>query len=219
MLGLSATPYRRDGLGKLVFLTLGDRVHQVDADELKANGAVLAPEVVRRETAFLYRYKDDYQSLLTALTEDRARNRQIVEDVAQQAGSEAETCLVVSDRVAHCETLAAMLQDRGAEVRVLTGQTPRTEREAIVAEVQAGQVQVLISTLQLLGEGFDCAGLSCLFLATPIRFKGRLLQVIGRILRPADAKRPKVFDYQDSQVGVLRAQARARGQALAEVAA
>jgi superfamily II DNA or RNA helicase len=219
MLGLTATPYRRDGLGKLVFLTLGDRTHKVDPDELREDGAVLSPEVVRRETGFTYNYEDDYQPMLTALVEDQERNEQIADDVIQRAAGDRDTCLVVSDRVQHCETLAAMLQDRGAEVRVLTGKTPRKQRERIVEEVQAGEVNVLLSTLQLLGEGFDCAGLSALFLATPVRFKGRLLQVVGRILRPADGKRPVVYDYQDSKVGVLRAQARARERAFAEVAA
>lgn len=78
-------------------------------------------------------------------------------------------------------------------------------------------MDVLVSTLQLLGEGFDCSGLSSLFLTTPIKFKGRLLQVIGRILRPGDGKRPVVYDYVDELQPVLRAQARARGKALAEV--
>jgi superfamily II DNA or RNA helicase len=219
MLGLTATPYRRDGLGKLVFLTLGDRTHKVDPDELREDGAVLSPDVVRRETSFSFFYQDDYQEMLTALVEDQERNEQIADDVIQRAAGDRDTCLVVSDRVQHCETLAAMLRDRGAEVRTLTGQTPRKQREQIVEEVQGGQVNVLVSTLQLLGEGFDCSGLSALFLATPVKFKGRVLQVVGRILRPADGKRPVVFDYVDSQVGVLKAQAKSRAKALAEVAA
>lgn len=219
MLGLTATPYRRDGLGKLVFLTLGDRTHKVDPDELRKDGAVLSPEVVRRETGFCYFYQDDYQGMLTALVEDQERNEQIADDVIQEAAGNRSTCLVVSDRVAHCETLAAMLRDRGAEVRTLTGQTPRKQREKVVEEVQSGEVNVLLSTMQLLGEGFDCAGLSALFLATPVKFKGRLFQVVGRILRPADGKRPVVFDYVDSKVGVLKAQAMSRAKALAEVGA
>jgi superfamily II DNA or RNA helicase len=88
-----------------------------------------------------------------------------------------------------------------------------------VEAVQAGQADVLISTLQLLGEGFDCSGLSSLFLATPIKFKGRLLQVVGRILRPGDGKRPLVFDYVDENQPVLKAQAKSRGKALEEIAA
>ncbi|MFC1837546.1 hypothetical protein ACFLYW_02570 [Thermodesulfobacteriota bacterium] len=74
-------------------------------------------------------------------------------------------------------------------------------------------MKILISTLQLVGEGFDAAGLTTLFLTTPIKFTGRLRQVIGRILRPASGKQPRVIDYVDEHVGVLRSSARIRRKA------
>ncbi len=76
--------------------------------------------------------------------------------------------------------------------------------------MHAGRVPVLIATLQLIGEGFDCPGLSTLVLATPIKFEGRLMQVVGRIMRPAEGKEALVLDYVDEQVPVLRRSAAAR---------
>jgi superfamily II DNA or RNA helicase len=96
---------------------------------------------------------------------------------------------------------------------VLTGKQSALERSAIVGSLHRGEIKVLISTLQLVGEGFDAAGLTTLFLTTPIKFTGRLRQVIGRILRPAAGKQPKVIDYVDEQVGVLKNSARIRRQA------
>lgn len=65
-----------------------------------------------------------------------------------------------------------------------------------------------------IGEGFDCADLSTLFLATPIRFSGRVLQYLGRVLRPAPGKdKALVYDYHDVKVGVLVNAARARARA------
>jgi SNF2 family DNA or RNA helicase len=52
MLGLSATPYRNDGLTKLIHFTLGDLVHEVDPDILKENGAVLAPGNYKQNNQF-----------------------------------------------------------------------------------------------------------------------------------------------------------------------
>jgi superfamily II DNA or RNA helicase len=76
-----------------------------------------------------------------------------------------------------------------------------------------GKVKVLIATGQLIGEGFDSSQLSTLFMATPIKFDGRVLQYLGRVLRPAPGKKKaKVYDYIDVNVGVLKASARARGQ-------
>jgi len=50
-----------------------------------------------------------------------------------------------------------------------------------------------------------------LFLTTPIKFSGRVLQYLGRVLRPAPGKRTaRVYDYVDVHVDVLKAAARAR---------
>jgi len=46
--------------------------------------------------------------------------------------------------------------------------------------------------------------LTSLFLATPISFSGRILQYLGRVLRPAPGKRmARVFDYVDVHVNTL----------------
>jgi superfamily II DNA or RNA helicase len=219
MLGLTATPYRRDGLTKLIYATLGDQTHKVDPGLLREQGAVMAPRVIRRETAFKYAYADDYARMITNLTEDMTRNRLIARDIMQHCSKCPGTALVVSDRVDHCEALASLVSRAGVVVEVLTGKASANERQRVVERVRSGEVEALMSTVQLIGEGFDCPGLSSLFLATPIRFKGRLLQVVGRILRPQDGKRPVVFDYVDKRVGVLEAQAVARDRALQEVSA
>jgi superfamily II DNA or RNA helicase len=214
MLGLSATAFRRDGLSRLINIYLGDLVHRVDSKSLEEVGAVLRPKVLVHETSFYFRYRDNYQDLLKALTTDEPRNNQIADDVKAECGRVASGVLVVSDRVAHCELLVALFSQRGIDARLLTGRSPTEERQKTVEDVRAGKVQVLVSTLQLIGEGFDCPGLSSLFLTTPIKFSGRLLQVVGRILRPAEGKVARVHDYVDHEVGVLARSADSRRQSL-----
>ncbi|MEN8190987.1 MAG: ATP-dependent helicase, partial [Thermodesulfobacteriota bacterium] len=65
--------------------------------------------------------------------------------------------------------------------------------------------------------GFDCPGLTTLFLSTPITFEGRLLQVLGRIMRPAAGKRARVYDYVDESVSVLNRSAEGRKKILAGI--
>jgi superfamily II DNA or RNA helicase len=208
-LGLSATAFRRDGLTRLIYYFLGDQAHQIGRQELQTAGAVLHPEIIQQPTSFTYFYRGNYQELMTALTRNEMRNRQIVADVLNEVNRGAGTILVVSDRIAHCDRLAALLIEQGIKVAVLTGQTPGEERSRLVAAIHKGELSVLISTVQLIGEGFDCPGLSTLFLTTPIKFTGRVLQVVGRILRPAADKRPRVYDYIDP-VRVLQASATSR---------
>ncbi|MGE4560174.1 MAG: DEAD/DEAH box helicase [Desulfobulbus sp.] len=212
MLGLSATAFRReDGMTRLIYMALGDRVHQVDSRSLAASGAVLRPELDQRPTDFTYGYQGEYAKLIKALANNDKRNRQIIDDLcALLAPGHSGTVLVVSDRVEHCRLLAELLAATAVPVAVLTGRTAPEERARIVSEVLENRVQVLVSTLQLIGEGFDCPGLSTLVLATPITFEGRLLQVVGRIMRPAEGKQARVIDYVDERIPVLRRSAAGR---------
>jgi superfamily II DNA or RNA helicase len=214
MTGLSATPWRRDQLSRLIWWHLGDKVHEVDAATLVEAGHVLQADVIWRETSFepIHDPSEEYSRMLSELTQDPERNGLIADDVAQEAQGEAlGVCLVLSDRVAHCRTLVNLLEARGVSAAMLTGDLPAGDRRKVVEALNAGEVRVLAATGQLIGEGFDCRDLSTLFLATPIRFNGRLLQYLGRVLRPAPGKeKARVFDYVDIQVGVLENAARAR---------
>ncbi len=214
MLGLSATPWRRDGLSKLIFWHVGALQHRVDAKALVAAGEVLAAEVVFRETAFKP-FSDpvaEYSRMLTELAADDRRNRLIARDVAAEAAAGKGVCLVLSDRKHHCETLAALLRfGHGVACDVLTGDLKEEDRREVLRRLEGGRLRVLIATGQLIGEGFDSRHLTTLFLATPIRFSGRLLQYLGRVLRPAPGKAgARVFDYVDIHVGPLKAAAEAR---------
>ena len=211
-LGLSATAYRRENvLTKLIYFYMGSRSHKVDDKLLQESGAILKPEILFRPTGFTYRYRDDYAAMLTALSLDQGRNEQIADDAVCEA-AKAGGILIVSDRVAHCERLAALITERGGKAAVLTGRLSPDKRSEIVGMVKNNALDILISTVQLIGEGFDAPGLTILFLATPIKFSGRLKQVVGRILRPGQDKQAKVFDYVDENVGILRNSAKKRQQ-------
>jgi len=214
MTGLSATPWRRDQLSKLIFWYLGDVHHEVDQKRLEATGDILKAEAVIRPTRFKPYFDpvQEYSKMLSELTQDNKRNRLIASDVAQEAQSTQGVILVLSDRKKHCQALYSLIHyGHGVAAEVLTGDLKATERREIVQRVNAGSVRVLIATGQLVGEGFDCRELSTLFLATPIRFTGRLIQYLGRILRPAPGKEyARVYDYVDSAVAPLLKAARAR---------
>ncbi|HBT96245.1 MAG TPA: helicase, partial [Desulfobulbaceae bacterium] len=176
-LGLSATAFRRDsGMTQLIYFFMGDRVHKVDQGELAASGAIVRPELIRRATAFTFNYQGDYQAMIKALVVHEGRNRQILDDIMREVTRPGEgIALVVSDRVSHCQLFTERLAAQGLKVALLTGQQTPEQRAAVVAQVRDGEVRVLVATIQLIGEGFDCPGLTSLFLTTPITFEGRLL--------------------------------------------
>jgi superfamily II DNA or RNA helicase len=211
-LGLSATPWRRDGLTRLIWWFVGNTLHKIEASGLVESGDILPFRVIPRETRFIPSCdpSEEYARMLSELTEDPARNALITADVAGEIENPG-TILVLSDRRAHCLELKECLAEHNITAEMPTGEMSASVRSDIVRRLNDGEIKVLIATAQLIGEGFDCKNLTTLFLATPIKFDGRLLQCLGRVLRPAPGKdRAIVFDYIDARVGVLRSAARAR---------
>jgi superfamily II DNA or RNA helicase len=218
MLGLSATPYRRDGLSKLIYWYLGDVVHSVDKARLIQEGAILEPEVITRRTDWntWTSLTARYATGISELTRDQGRNRMIVSDVIEYLKDNPGPVLVLSDRRSHCETLQGLLFDQGVKAEVLTGDLSTTKRREVVAAIRSGVVPAICATGSLIGEGFDLPDLSALFLTTPVKFAGRVTQYIGRILRPAQGKdRAVIYDYCDTREPVLANSARARAKVYA----
>jgi len=214
MLGLSATPWRRDKLTKVIFWHLGDLHHKVDQRRLVERGHVLSAEVIVRETDFkpFFDPVNEYSKMMSELTSDDERNRLIAADIAREVSENQGVCLVLSDRKKHCESLQAILRYKHKiSSEVLTGDLNVGQRQAVLDRLNQGEVRVLLATGQLIGEGFDHRDLSPLFLATPVKFSGRVMQYLGRVLRPAPGKeKALVYDYVDVNVDVLVAAARAR---------
>ncbi len=220
MLGLTATPWRRDKLDDLIFWHLGSLHHRVDKKHLVDSGDVLPVHIVYRPTTFepFHDPVQEYSKMLVELTCDDRRNRMIAEDVAREARRGRGVCLVLSDRKSHCETLRALLTfGHKIDAELLTGDLTREERGRVLEKVRRGKCRVLVATGQLMGEGIDCGELTTLFLTTPIRFSGRLVQYLGRVLRPLPGKnRAVVYDYVDERVPALAAAARARRRVYGE---
>lgn len=146
------------------------------------------------------------QSVFRGLVEDEDRTRLICADIAAAARA-GRNCLVLSQWTEHLARLAVQLEELGLKPDVLQGGVGKKARRLItdrLAAARSGDGVVLLATGSFLGEGFDCPPLDTLFLAFPIAFKGRLVQYIGRVLRPTDGKsRVEVHDYADARVPVL----------------
>ena len=216
ILGLTATAYRRDGLDKLISWHLGDQVHRVEQKELIDNGSILPFRVKWIKTKYETHLdpSSKYTAMLSELTQDYQRNRLICREAATQVTNGGGIPMILSDRRQHCKDIAKILdRDHGITPTILTGDLSKKAREKAVAQLNVGDCKILISTTQLLSEGFDCPALGAVLLATPIKFKGRLIQAIGRALRPSPGQdHATVIDFADTEVGVLKHSAKKRRQ-------
>lgn len=102
-----------------------------------------------------------------------------------------------------------MLAAQDLDPLVLHGKMGKKARTAVtkrLAEPRPDGGILLAATAGLIGEGSG-PPLDTLFLAFPIKFKGSVIQYVGRVLRPTDTKtRVEVHDYVDTLVPVLARQ-------------
>jgi superfamily II DNA or RNA helicase len=204
-IGLTATPYRRDGLQALMAMHCGPVRHTMTAPP---GAALRVLDLIVHETDH-HAVEDGQhiQATFRGLVDDRRRTATICDDIATAAKA-GRNCLVLTRWTEHLSAIADGLAEGGVEVLVLHGLMGKKARAAVVDRIAAPRTNsvglVLAATASLIGEGFDCPPLDTLFLAFPIKFKGSVVQYVGRILRPTDTKtRVEVHDYVDILVPVI----------------
>lgn len=215
-LGLTATPYRRDGLQALMAMHCGPVRHKMAP---RQGSALRALDLVVHETGYQPAQEGEHiQAIYQGLVEDAERTRSICDDIAAAVDA-GRNCLVLTRWTEHLEVIVEMLAVRDLEPLVLHGKMGKKARTTVtkrLAEPRPDGGILLAATAGLIGEGFDCPPLDTLFLAFPIKFKGNVVQYVGRVLRPTDTKtRVEVHDYVDALVPVLARQHNERRSAYA----
>ncbi len=195
VVGLTATPIRRDGKHPIVTMQLGPIRHVVPRSSMPEMRMVVLARLIN-----VVSIPDglSIQEVFRLLAEDRDRNRLIAEDV-RDACRKSRNVLVLSQRCDHVVALAGELELLGQECFVLHGRMGvKKRREVMGAFDEIVGPRVLFSTGSLIGEGFDKPVLDTLFLALPISWKGTLSQYAGRLNREYPGKvEVRVYDYVD----------------------
>ena len=206
--GLTATPYRRDGLEGIMAMHLGPK--RLVIGNAQSSTASLPRRLVVHETLSEPAAENGtIQDVFRAIVVDDERTATICADVSA-AVARGRRCIVLTQWSEHVVKIADRLTASGVDPIVMTGSMGKKARAAAVdelgARVEGGRQVVLVATGSLIGEGFDSPALDTLFLAFPVSFKGRIVQYVGRVLRAHDEKTDlEVHDYVDILSPVLKA--------------
>lgn len=208
--GLTATPIRKNNDEKLIFIHVGEVIHEVKFSP-KDNSSSKKISVIIRETGLSVPFNyttDKPETLYQILIHDSARNKLIVDDIKREANN-GRKVLVLTERKSHIDTLHQYLKN-SYEVITISGEDSQSARNSKLKQINEGHFQVLISTGQFLGEGADIVNLECLILAYPFAFEGKLIQYIGRVQR--EEITPVIYDYRDVNIDYLEKQFRQRNR-------
>jgi superfamily II DNA or RNA helicase len=207
VIGLTATPTRKDGHHPIIYMQCGPARFRMDARTM-TESTPFEHVVIPRATEFRITVAAEptIQDIYAAMTTDGVRNRMIADDVAR-AVEQGRSPLVLTGRTEHLAPLEAALANRVQNVVVLRGGMGRKQRREVndrLAWIPELEPRLILATGSYIGEGFDDARLDTLFLAMPISWKGTLQQYVGRLHRLHDGKRVvEVYDYIGADVLML----------------
>ena len=202
MLGLSATPTRKDGLMFVAHWFLGPLLYESEKTDIEDTSIQVE----------VYEYQNDDPTfneiiynkqgvmfttlMINKLTEEKQRTQwlaEILQDVLEE--SPERQILVLTDRVQHTKdilsSLPSELQEKAAILSTDVHATKRSE--------YCSSRSILIATYAMCKEGFDVPTLNTLMMATP---RPDIDQIVGRILRVEKSARkihPLILDIVDPQ--------------------
>jgi superfamily II DNA or RNA helicase len=185
LIGLTATPYRPDGLDALLEFYFGIEkiIRELWREHL----------VYKVETGFepivelTAQGRMNWGSVLDSQSKDKTRNELIVDIISH---FKERNFLVMVKRVEQGELLEKMLLERGEDVTSLVGARQTFEVSS----------RILIGTCSKVGTGFDHPRLDTLLLAADV--EEYFIQYLGRCMRTRHGT-PIVFDIVDDN-GVLK---------------
>jgi len=199
MYGLTATPFRKYNDGKLIFIHLGETIHEIKAPEMQNQTGT---QIIIRDTDLFVPFNtktDKFETLFKILIHDSTRNQLILNDVVSQLNS-GRKAVIITERKEHIISLQQYLKQHYDTI-ALSGEDSDLNKKAKWAAINKGDFQVLITTGQYFGEGTDIQNIECLFLVYPFAFEGKLIQYIGRVQRSEIS--PIIYDYRDHKISYL----------------
>jgi superfamily II DNA or RNA helicase len=199
VLGLTATPIRRDGQQPIIFMQCGPIRHTA-ARPLDAPQDL---EVLPRSCFARIDQSPEpgIQEVFRHLANDRARTAAIAAEI-RNAFEQGRKVLVLTERTEHLDAIQVALGAEAPPRFVLHGRMSRKQRATLIAELDAlppDAPRILLATGKLVGEGFDHPPLDTLVLAMPISWKGTLQQYAGRLHREhANKAGVRIIDFVDA---------------------
>lgn len=187
ILGLTATPCRRDGKGLGATFSALVQVSQVKGlveQNFLVPFVAYAPS--RPDLKGVKVKMGDYAEDQLAEAVDKP---QLVGDIAEHwyKLAKGRQTIIFCASIAHSNHIADAFSAMGVRVKHLDGETPKDQREEILDDLAKGNIQV-VCNVGVLTEGYDCPAVSCVVLARPTKSYGLFLQMAGRGMRPHPSK-------------------------------
>lgn len=204
--GLTATPTRKDGWHKIIYMQCGDIRVRVSNKEIKQNKKMEHIVIVKRTNYKYISTEENEKVKISEILNDMGynifRNSLIVEDI-KKCILEGRIPIVLTERVEHLKILKEKLEELKVPVVIYKGNMGKKKAKEVKNILEEADInnkpRIILATSSSIGEGFDDSRLDTLFLTMPVSWKGRIVQYVGRLHREHEGKEKViVYDYLDN---------------------
>ncbi len=199
VLGLTATPFRRDGQQPIIFMQCGPIRYTAPKPATAPHDLAVVPRMLHKPIDVLS--DSGIQEVFRSVANDFARTAAIADEI-KTLYLQGRKVLVLTERTEHLDAMGAALAGNASSLFVLHGRMPKKQRAKLIEELEAlppDAPRVLLATGKLVGEGFDHPPLDTLVLAMPVSWKGTLQQYAGRLHREHASKTDvRIIDFVDT---------------------
>ena len=189
--GFSATPEREDNATLKVIGGTGPMIADLSAETLIEQGYLAKPEwsifeAPTSEGRSAYRqWQAEYKG---EIVENEERN----ELIANVTGDLRRPTLLTVERISHGERLESLIPDS----EFIHGDA--SDREENIQAFRDGDLDVLIATRGIVGEGFDVPEIRSFAVAGGLKSSTSMIQQVGRALRPSgEENTATIVDFVD----------------------
>jgi DNA repair protein RadD len=187
IIGYSATPYRLGhGLITDKPALFDALIEPISIEELifKDYLSTLRSKVTKAKldvTGVHKRGGEFIESELQAAVDTDDKNQAVVQEVMALAG-ERKAWLFFCAGVQHAQHIAEALRQQGVAAACVTGDTPKKQRDEIIADFKSGKLQALTNA-NVLTTGFDYPDIDLVVMLRPTMSASLYVQMAGRGMR------------------------------------
>lgn len=187
VVGLTATPYRLGhGLITDKPALFDALIEPISIEELIFKGylSTLRSKVTKAKldvTGVHKRGGEFIESELQAAVDTDDKNQAVVQEVMALAG-DRKAWLFFCAGVKHAEHIAEALRQQGVTAACVTGDTPKKQRDEMIADFKAGKLQALTNA-NVLTTGFDYPDIDLVVMLRPTMSASLYVQMAGRGMR------------------------------------
>ncbi len=205
-LGLANSTTRKDGLSRLMYFYVGDIIHTIDKERVLEDRSLVKADIMVRETPFHFPYASqrDFPALMKSLMEDQERLQLIASDIKRELENESTPILVLTGGSLQSQNLSEILLPNGIKCRCVDISETSDELMMVENDFNNGRIPLLLAPLDVISKDFSPTGVRVLFLIAPVYFKGELAEFLRSLNSGDPRSRIKIYDYVDTQVGILK---------------